>query len=351
MKTFNLFLYAFLSLIILSGCEKNEIETIENQELQKSKTIQKLLEIGFSNDEIIDNGKYFLVQDDVVYPYDWAKELNETSGKQRFNGIPISPNNTVIGIYLAQETFHTLSLRRALEEVIWYHNRLNNRTKFYLSGLGPVVISADNSIFPGFCAQASAPRIVNGEGVPGGFININEDYMVERDYTSNDELKLILAHELGHIVGLNHTNQSFGQLIPGTPQSDPGSIMISNNCGVNWNGYTNFDKLALETIYTLPPPEIKRAGPGCSDKLCIWMVGKFFQHDKSIVEVKVPTGQIYRYNISDLVYNIDFQGQEVITLRLKTNNERNQFGRLGYVDVRIINPDNGDQSSFKRVRR
>jgi hypothetical protein len=67
---------------------------------------------------------------------------------------------------------------------------------------------------------------------------------------SADEKIWAITHELGHIVGLKHTNESAGTYIPGTPVSDPNSLMNSTLTvvlGGNW--FTQGDYTAIHTLY------------------------------------------------------------------------------------------------------
>lgn len=63
-------------------------------------------------------------------------------------------------------------------------------------------------------------------------------------------------HELGHNLGLRHTNglgEGDGGVglvqIPGTPTSDSQSFMNSTTCGNSWNGASTYDVVALKTLW------------------------------------------------------------------------------------------------------
>ena len=95
-------------------------------------------------------------------------------------------------------------------------------------------------------------------GLPGYNIRINTNSSVYSS-TDNTLLKLAIAHEMGHTIGLMHTNTDYYnnpplgsgnvQFISGTsqPGQDPNSLM---NSVVNTSKYiTNSDLIAIRTLY------------------------------------------------------------------------------------------------------
>jgi hypothetical protein len=56
-----------------------------------------------------------------------------------------------------------------------------------------------------------------------------------------------LTHELGHSIGFTHTDGTYGNLVPNTPETDPNSVM--NSFVLPWNGFTPYDIAAVNTIY------------------------------------------------------------------------------------------------------
>ena len=82
--------------------------------------------------------------------------------------------------------------------------------------------------------------------------------------TTNETTKMtLMIHELGHILGFEHSNQTRGQLIPGTngasyhENNTCESIMRSSVYNCNWQsgssvaGWSRDDKIAINWAYDL----------------------------------------------------------------------------------------------------
>jgi hypothetical protein len=81
------------------------------------------------------------------------------------------------------------------------------------------------------------------DGTPGHVLTINTRF----NTMSAGEKLFAMVHEMGHNIGFLHTNQTDGTLIPGTPETDPNSVM--NSFVLPWNGFTNYDRIALRQLY------------------------------------------------------------------------------------------------------
>jgi hypothetical protein len=81
------------------------------------------------------------------------------------------------------------------------------------------------------------------DGTPGNEVSINTYY----SYLSAAYKIFTLTHELGHNIGLTHTDGAYGNLIPGTPEVDPNSVM--NSFILPWQAFTSYDVIAVNTLY------------------------------------------------------------------------------------------------------
>ncbi len=95
------------------------------------------------------------------------------------------------------------------------------------------------------------------KGLPGLLVAINLD-AANNAHVGYDVRLNNMVHELGHIVGLRHTNYqeindgnaSFGTyLVPGTPDADPNSVMNANTANNGFRGLSKYDKVAIAYWY------------------------------------------------------------------------------------------------------
>jgi hypothetical protein len=56
-----------------------------------------------------------------------------------------------------------------------------------------------------------------------------------------------ITHELGHNFGFTHTDGTYGNIINGTPVSDPNSVM--NSVCLPWSAFTAYDLKAVVAVY------------------------------------------------------------------------------------------------------
>lgn len=110
-----------------------------------------------------------------------------------------------------------------------------------------IVIKADTegAVPPLTVAMAEFPRL----GVPGPTILINTNY----NSLTPGQILWFAVHELGHCLGLKHTDNGNvnvpWRLVPGTPQSDPASVMNSVSNYQSFTGFTTYDMVAIRYMY------------------------------------------------------------------------------------------------------
>lgn len=171
-------------------------------------------------------------------------------GPVNCTGFPKVPKPRVqISIYLNPNL--PADWNTAMVQAIAQWNSINSRISFFVNqtlkpkNQGPYAwmdVAAYEDFNTSTVAYANLPAI-NGI-TPGQYVRINTAY----NYLPADQKLFTCVHELGHTIGYRHTDQTNGQLITGTPVSDPASVM---NAFVGpWTGFSGWDVFAHQKVYT-----------------------------------------------------------------------------------------------------
>lgn len=265
--------------IFLTSCEKEEIssendELLLKQEEKISKTdLQKISNLHFNSkdakiiDFLLPDGsteKTFLIEGDILIN---EEQLNAmSSGKitekqyRTFNLVNNNRNVNVIGYTGGGGQGLTSKQRTALQYTIDNYNALNIGLNFTLT-FGTSYSSYDIVVYQNSNGQAGGVAGFPSGGNPYKFVQI---FSGMENYSLNTN-EHVITHEIGHSVGLRHTDwfsrQSCGQSgeaagsdgavhIPGTPTGyDANSIMLA--CfGSNEDGeFGTYDRVAIEYLY------------------------------------------------------------------------------------------------------
>ncbi|MEI6947236.1 M57 family metalloprotease [Paraflavisolibacter sp. H34] len=132
--------------------------------------------------------------------------------------------------------------KRALEDAIEHWNDAGSMVKMkrvWSASTATTIVSATYAQ-SSTIASAAYPDYY---GNPGRRITINT---YQNSLTSSKKV-FAITHELGHTIGFAHTNGTAGELVEGTPQLDPNSVM--NSVVRSWDGFTKNDLKAVRTIY------------------------------------------------------------------------------------------------------
>jgi len=247
------------ALVLLAGCGDRESPATPPA---GDPLVERLVAMGIKREHIVDRGDHFLVQGDIrINKRDvpGMKPLPRTPGGptyQRSNG---TVTGRIVRVNLAAvdaEDANWASATRAA---------LNNWTNIAGGGItyvegAPADVTITMYSGPGDCTAAVGAW--PSAGAPGATVVINRSY--SGSYTLAQRT-WIMTHELGHNIGLAHTDQSFGTLIPGTNTSDGGSVMNSGasypGCppvAPSWSGFSAGDQTALRWLY--PGPSVSISG-------------------------------------------------------------------------------------------
>ncbi|UII19131.1 M57 family metalloprotease [Fulvivirga ligni] len=211
-----------------------------------------LTSTGFEKEEIAFNNErqMFVIGEDVmiskteVENYIKRDGLTKNGKEQQRRGTYIVSNAYVTNVKYYMDGTVPSSWRTAINDAVAAWNAVNG-TKLYMSvvsnsGSANIRVSALADNGAGWVARATLP---GSNGAPGSIMEINTYYN-----SMGAGMKLFaMAHEMGHNIGLLHTNQTDGAIIPGTPTTDANSVM--NSFVLEWNGFTYYDQVAVQVLY------------------------------------------------------------------------------------------------------
>ena len=98
-------------------------------------------------------------------------------------------------------------------------------------------------------------------------------------------------------------------------------------------------------------PRIFRAGAGCNDNYCIWIVGENFEPN-AYIDIRTTTGEtiIGTYRGTDRQINISPNGDDTMSIRLRTSFERSEFASRG-LRIWVVNPEARTWADGRTVTR
>lgn len=277
MKFTKITLLFFAAGFISVSCQKDEVEGSDKEALSQDKiskeTLKKIADLNFNpNDaELIEmllpdgsTEETILIEGDIVMNFGQLEEMrpaNITDKQYRTYNLVSSPRYVnVIGYTGGGGQGLTSKQRSALQRAVNNYNALDIGLYFTLS-FGTNYDPYDIVVYqnPNGAAGGSA-------GFPSG----GDPYKYVQIYSGMENYSLatnehVVTHEIGHTVGLRHTDwfsrQSCGQSgesagsdgavhIPGTPTGyDSGSLMLACFSAYENGDFGYYDEVALEYLY------------------------------------------------------------------------------------------------------
>lgn len=273
-KTFACFTLFTLT-ILTQSCKKSDLkqeETISQEELQQLKSfVATTTGFPLASVEYHPVKRYFIAGKDILIKLSDARtrlkntEISTPSANgsnQRVYFYTATQNN-VANIAIYADNTVSSDWVTALDQAIANWNSTNSHvvmkrvtatTKTTTTGKGKKKTTTTTIVLPSYnilvntlynsstsmVAEAFLPY---SNGTVGNEVHINTYY----SYLNSSYKTFTLTHELGHSIGFTHTDGTYGNLVPNTPETDPNSVM--NSFVLPWNGFTPYDISAVNTIY------------------------------------------------------------------------------------------------------
>lgn len=271
--------YACLTLftltILAQSCKKSDLqqeETISQEEIQQLKSfVASTTGSPLTSVEYNSTKRVFVAGKDILVNLSDARtRLKNTEisaptvngGNQRVYMYTVTPTN-VANISIYADNSVPAEWITALDQAIANWNSTNSHvvmkrvtatTTTTTKGKGrkktttttttlPYYNILVNTLYNSSTSMVAEAFLPYSNGTVGNEVHINTYY----NYLSSSYKTFTLTHELGHSIGFTHTDGTYGNLIQGTPETDPNSVM--NSIVLPWNGYTNYDLTAVNTIY------------------------------------------------------------------------------------------------------
>lgn len=239
------------------SCKKQDAAKESPKQEQTNKVLSRILEMGFSRSAIVEHDDYYVVGGDMMFPKNPSTVDPAGKVKQYRTYNLISADRTLVRVYL-DNNFTSIynNLSAALDEAISAYKTSINSEILFVRTTDPaqanITVTKNNFLGIDVCGMGGFPY---ADGRPFDIVYISE---TEVAGLNHGKLVFLLAHELGHNIGLRHTNWlSNGEAanpegavqVPGTPSSDALSVMNSGTCGVAWSGFTTGDRDAVAGMY------------------------------------------------------------------------------------------------------
>jgi hypothetical protein len=327
------FIVMFMLLFTFLSCERDEPMNSKGQPKKDlEKHLQYLEDSGFDRQTIV----YNEMTDEFTIDNDLLISRTGVEGYMK-RGNPQGRTEQRRWQWLLSDTYVTnfkyaipsnipASWRTAIQQAISQWNGVGGsrlRMSEVSSGAN-ITVSISYDAVNNWVARASMPL---SNGAPGPTLEINSFH----NNMADGQKLFAMVHEMGHNIGLLHTNQTDGAVIPGTPVTDANSVM--NSFVLPWNGFTEFDRVAVRTLYPggtsfsqTIEAENYAAMSGVIKEACSeggQNVGSFDAGNWTSYNVNIPSAGTYR--VSYRVASI-YSGR---SLRLERANGTVNLGTIG----------------------
>ncbi|MBS0026393.1 M57 family metalloprotease [Chitinophaga sp. 22321] len=307
---------------IFFSCKKSEpIKSPEGQTAASKALLEKLIEYGFKKDRIQDLGKYYVVGD-LLFNKEltdmkkleayYSKKNVQTEQTATYNLISgARADNIKFSVAHVSDFYWQQAIYAAFTSWAGVHNsKINFHDVISVDkeNYADIIFKSDEGSLPSNVIAAAEFPTTNG--APGFQVLINYDF--NSGNISNESKRYNMAHEIGHCLGLRHTNwQSMGEpvnpyganQIPGTPSSDINSVMNGGTALFSWNGFSQYDTIAVNYLYPFGTYDKWITAPGTkytyTNYVTLYNDNDLLEvrWDKNLVSTTTVTIEFYQYGV------------------------------------------------------
>jgi hypothetical protein len=246
----------FMSLFVFSCF--NEKEKISISDTQNSKDVLNYIkDLGFTENDIAELPDMYIVQKDIGFPKDMSVPKYTTSQhgrvEQRYSSLISFNKQGSIKVKIDQSMSANPNMYFDVTAALDAWNLLfviGSKIRFTVVTDNTFDVQIVNYNLDNLCGLANLPS----QGIPGALVKIDKAEIASLPTSAR---VATVIHELGHIIGLRHTDSTDGTAVPSVAGSDPNSIMNSTGACQSFGGIYQLsvnDKAATVALYPTEKP-------------------------------------------------------------------------------------------------
>jgi len=220
-----------------------------------NKAKETIKSMGFDTTSMYEEDNFYVVEGDILF--NKSNVDNNSTMLRQYRTTYYTPNTgEVISIGVDNTISTATNWRAAVTQVINAYNQHSGLNFFYSENNPKITITKYTNSSTSVCAEGTFPTSLS---LTGNLVRINSAFNsngLTIDNLSLSQKTFLLIHEIGHNLGLRHTNglsegsDGIGLIqIPGTPLVDPLSFMNSYTCGNSWTGFSTGDIAAFNALW------------------------------------------------------------------------------------------------------